>query len=199
MKKRINLYNPATQKRSFNVKSLSGGVTVVGIIVGVFLLLGVVLFGYASSQQAALAELKKSKKSLDGSVASEQARFTGVSAHSEIVAEQKKINAELLALQDLKMLLQYVQPDRQVVFSKYIYALSESSLSSSWLTGFNINSAENSFVFSGGADTAEDVPVMLESIVRTVPFQRMTVADLSITAEENNVVFQTKAELGSNE
>ena len=199
MKKRINLYNPATQKRSFNVKSLSGGVTVVGIIVGVFLLLGVVLFGYASSQQAALAELKKSKKSLDGSVASEQARFTGVSAHPEIVAEQKKINAELLALQDLKMLLQYVQPDRQVVFSKYIYALSESSLSSSWLTGFNINAAENSFVFSGGADTAEDVPVMLESIVRTVPFQRMTVADLSITAEENNVVFQTKAELGSNE
>ena len=199
MKKRINLYNPASQKKSFNVKSLSGGLSVVAASVGVFLLFGIALFSYSSSKQATLAELQGLKKSLDSNVAVEQARFTGVSAHPEIVAEQKKVNDELAALQDLKMLLQYVQPDRQVIFSRYIYGLSESSLPSSWITGFKLNTAENSFVFTGGADTAEDVPVMLESMVKVSAFSGMTVADLSITAEENSVVFQTKAELGSNE
>ena len=199
MKKRINLYNPATNKQTFDAKSLSGGLSIVGLSVGVFLLVGIALFGYSSSQQATLDELKSEKQQLEASVAAEQARFTGLSAHPEILAEQKKINADLVALQDLKNLLQYVQPDRQTLFSKYIYALSQSSLPNSWLTNFTFNTVDSRFMFSGGAEAAEAVPVMLESMVQTSAFKGMTVADLAITAEDSNVIFKATAKLGNNE
>ena len=199
MKKRINLFNPVSNKRSFNAKSLAGSTTLLGITVSVTLLIGLALMVYVSIQKDQLSELQVLKSQLDTKVLSEQARFTQATVHPEITAEQLRVNKELSALKELKQLLQYIQPGQTLSFSKFLYSLAEASKPESWLNSFHLNALDKRFVFQGGANTANAVPVMLEAIVQTETFKGTEISNLVVISDDEKVTFEAQAELGSYE
>lgn len=195
MKQRINLYHVSTTRVSFKADSLAGGLAIVVGVVGLFVLSSLVLLGYNGFQQSYLAELQERKKVLDQQVVTEQARFTSAKVHPEIKAETARVRQDISALQDLKALLQYVQPERQQRFSPYLYALADSSSTESWLVNFSIDNNQSRFALSGAATSAPAVPLMLETMAKTTAFKGINIADLNVRAEEVGVSFTAAAEL----
>lgn len=195
MKQRINLYNPNKPKEKFDLLSLSGSVTVFAAITILMLIAGAGMTFYADSQQREFDRLQALKTDLDAQVSAEQARFQNLRVNPEIVAEQERIKAEINSRKQLQTLLYKVQPEQSVSFSEYLYGLSESSLESSWLSAFVLDTENSLLKMTGSAVNGPSVPEMLEAIGNTEVFRDMSVTDLNVQAVDNGVSFTATAEL----
>lgn len=196
MKRRINLYTQPPKEPFLTISNLSGALSIAGILIGLFLLIGIGLTYYALAKENELTQLTTEKQQLTTQVEELQHELSSRKAPSQLLENQIKLKNQLAMRKVLGKLLSQLKIKRNIGFSTYMHGLALAAQPASWLTEFQIDIDKKQIMLSGQAEDAADVPVLLEAIGQTDIFKGISFTYLNIESiKPSGDKFKTSAEL----
>jgi hypothetical protein len=183
MAQQINLYNPIflQQKKHFSAVTMlqALGLLVAGILA---------FYGYARYETVQLTrvadESKKQLQSQSELVVQLTREFSPEGRSKALDDELARLNAQLRQREDLLAMLSTGVLGNTEGFARYLGALARQAVNGVWLTGFNVSGDEAELRISGRVLHADLVPAYLKALNREEVMRGRRVAEMRLTARE---------------